>query len=284
MRPRSALLVMILAAPALGSCAHGPAPARSCAGPGAYQAAATYNAAAEHWLTGAWFGREERGWAVYTPRISTDFGTACPAASPGFARAAAAWQARAGLSPTGAVDPPTLLAMKAAWQGARPFVAERRAGICPDPPAEDARVRLPEAAVYPGAEVRLETGAAKAFLAMRAAAVAESPAVRADPRLLSALSGWRDPASDAARCVREGGCDGTGRASCSAHRTGTAVDIALAPGPAERLVSTDDLNREVLAASPAYRWLVANAARFGFVNYVYEPWHWEWTGASPAAR
>jgi hypothetical protein len=25
--------------------------------------------------------------------------------------------------------------------------------------------------------------------------------------------------------------------------------------------------------------MVANAARFGFVNYPFEPWHWEWTGA-----
>ena len=24
--------------------------------------------------------------------------------------------------------------------------------------------------------------------------------------------------------------------------------------------------------------LVKNAARFGFVNYVFEPWHWEWVG------
>ena len=30
-----------------------------------------------------------------------------------------------------------------------------------------------------------------------------------------------------------------------------------------------------------YRWMVANAARFGFVNYPFEPWHWEWTGEAP---
>jgi D-alanyl-D-alanine carboxypeptidase len=33
-----------------------------------------------------------------------------------------------------------------------------------------------------------------------------------------------------------------------------------------------------MARSPLYRWMVVNAGRFGFVNYAYEPWHWEWTG------
>jgi LAS superfamily LD-carboxypeptidase LdcB len=31
----------------------------------------------------------------------------------------------------------------------------------------------------------------------------------------------------------------------------------------------------------AFRWLVANAYRHGFVNYAFEPWHWEWTGEAP---
>ena len=27
------------------------------------------------------------------------------------------------------------------------------------------------------------------------------------------------------------------------------------------------------------RWLVANGHRFGFHNYPFEPWHWEWAPA-----
>ena len=27
--------------------------------------------------------------------------------------------------------------------------------------------------------------------------------------------------------------------------------------------------------------LVTRATRFGFVNYPFEPWHWEWTGEAP---
>ena len=45
--------------------------------------------------------------------------------------------------------------------------------------------------------------------------------------------------------------------------------------------SSADANRLYLSRSQAYRWLVYNAWRFGFVNYVFEPWHWEWTGEPP---
>jgi LAS superfamily LD-carboxypeptidase LdcB len=36
-----------------------------------------------------------------------------------------------------------------------------------------------------------------------------------------------------------------------------------------------------MAQTAEYRWLVANAANYGFLPYSYEPWHWEWTGEQP---
>jgi len=42
--------------------------------------------------------------------------------------------------------------------------------------------------------------------------------------------------------------------------------------------STDVHSRRHMSQTPTYRWLVKNAGRFGFVPYVYEPWHWEWVG------
>ena len=36
------------------------------------------------------------------------------------------------------------------------------------------------------------------------------------------------------------------------------------------------MSRLHMTRGPTYRWLVRNAGRFGFVPYVYEPWHWEW--------
>jgi D-alanyl-D-alanine carboxypeptidase len=60
----------------------------------------------------------------------------------------------------------------------------------------------------------------------------------------------------------------------SEHHTGRAVDIAT---PGSRPLT------EEFEASDAFRWLSANAARFGFsmtyprdnpFGFVFEPWHW----------
>ena len=99
--------------------------------------------------------------------------------------------------------------------------------------------------------------------------------------MLTIFSGFRDPAADAVRCATEGNCQGVSRASCSAHLTGLAMDLALRPAPGHMIDSADDVNRLYMSYTPAYRWLVANAGKFGFVNYVFEPWHWEWTGETP---
>ncbi len=44
--------------------------------------------------------------------------------------------------------------------------------------------------------------------------------------------------------------------------------------------STNPASRQYMTQGATYRWLVKNAGRFGFVPYIYEPWHWEWIGAS----
>ena len=71
-------------------------------------------------------------------------------------------------------------------------------------------------------------------------------------------------------------CDGLRRAVCSPHRTGTAVDLYVGQAPGLGVDSTTPASREYMARSATYRWLVTNAGRFGFVPYVYEPWHWEY--------
>ena len=42
-----------------------------------------------------------------------------------------------------------------------------------------------------------------------------------------------------------------------------------------------DSNRLAMSKTPAYRWLTLNAGRYGFLNYAFEPWHWEWAGETP---
>jgi len=65
-----------------------------------------------------------------------------------------------------------------------------------------------------------------------------------------------------------------GLAVNSPHFTGRALDIYVGGDP----VSTKDENRAIQTQTKAYRWLVKNAARFGFQPYFYEPWHWEFVG------
>lgn len=252
---------------------------QGCAGPLPFAPAARANAVSETTLPLAPFGRSELGWALYAPAIAREAGTACPAETPGFAAALARWQALHGLTPHGAVDPATFVAMKAAWQARRPFVAVRARDMCPAPPT--ALVALTPAESRADRVVQLRPAALKALRRMVAAARREVPEIAADPGLLSVFSGYRDPADDAARCAAEQNCQGLVRAECSSHRTGLAVDLMLGSAPGFSADASADANRLYQSRTPAYRWLAANARRFGFVNYVFEPWHWEWTGEAP---
>jgi LAS superfamily LD-carboxypeptidase LdcB len=61
-----------------------------------------------------------------------------------------------------------------------------------------------------------------------------------------------------------------------------ALDLVVGAAPGQRVDSSADANRLAMSKTPAYRWLVLNAPRYGFLNYAFEPWHWEWAG-EPAA-
>ena len=250
-----------------------------CGGDSPYRPAAKANAASITTLPLTPFGRPELGWAVYAPAIAREAGTACPADTPSFAAALARWQFVHGLTAHGAVGPATFAAMKAAWQARRPFVTLRAKGVCPDPPKS--LVALTPAESRADRTVNLRPAALAALRRMVAAARREVPEIAANPELLTVFSGYRDPADDDARCAREQNCQGLVRAECSAHRTGLAVDLVLGAAPGFAADSSDDANRLYQSRTPAYLWLVVNARRFGFVNYVFEPWHWEWTGETP---
>jgi len=250
-----------------------------CGGHRAFGPAAEANAASLTSLPLTPFGRPELGWAIYAPAIGREAHTACAADTRGFANALARWQFAHGLPPHGAVDADTFAAMKDAWQARRPFVALRNDGICPEPPTHLADLTPEEGRL--DKVVQLRPRALKALRRMVAAARREVPEIAADPQLLTVFSGYRDPADDAARCAAELNCLGLVRAECSSHRTGLAIDLVLGAAPGFTDDSSDDASRLYQSRTPAYRWLVANARRFGFVNYVFEPWHWEWTGERP---
>lgn len=60
----------------------------------------------------------------------------------------------------------------------------------------------------------------------------------------------------------------------SAHQSGRAIDFYLGG-------KNSSGNVTALRQLPAYKWLFANASRFGFYPYTREPWHWEF---NPPAR
>ena len=228
-------------------------------------------------LTFAPFRRPETGWEVYEPLMAHEIGTRCGGGSAAFASDLAAWQSAHGLEADGVVSAATFAALKAVWEARRPFVAANHAG-CPAPPPEASLAVVPAVQSYGGKILRLRPRALAAYEQMLASARAAAPELRADPRLMTVFSAYRSPEYDAARCARDGNCQGVTRASCSPHRTGLAMDIYLGAEPGYGPDSSDDANRLFITHGGAYRWMVENAGRFGFAPYAFEPWHWEWIG------
>lgn len=223
------------------------------------------------------YRRPETGWEIYAPLIANEIGANCAPDSTGFARALSNWQGRHGGTPSGIFGQEDFQAFRVALNSKRNVM--RRPGTCPDPPpASNLAVATP-AESYGGKRIELRPRALEAYRAMIKAARAEAPETEG---YLQIFSAFRSPEYDAARCARDGNCDGIRRAvSCSPHRTGLVMDVYLGAAPGYGPDSTADPNRRFMVRGAAYQWLVKNAGRFGFANYPFEPWHWEWTGEAP---
>ena len=253
-----------------------PAKSSPCAPAPRFADAAARNAASLAQAPWSVFGRGETGWEIYAPLTAHEIATVCAPDTAGFAEALARWQGGQGLPPSGIMDEASLDRLRLVWLRRRPFLADSAHG-CPPPPAPEQLAPARPDEGYRRKPVELRADVLAAYRALAAAARAASPAVAADPELLTIFSGYRDPATERARCA-DGGCGSVARASCSAHRTGTAMDLYLGAAPGFPPESSADANRLHQSRTPAYRWLVSNAGRFGFVNYPFEPWHWEWAG------
>jgi len=253
---------------------------RDCRAPG-WEHAAAVNASSLNALPWTPFGRDETGWRVYAPLLAREIGVDCPPESTGFARALASWQKTQGVDADGLVSQLTFLRMKGEVQGRRPIVLLSVQGVCAAPAEEASLATARPDEGFGDKLIQLRPGALVAYRRMVAAARAEEPAIAADPELLRIFSAYRSPAYDAARCAVDNNCNGRERATCSPHRTGLAMDIYLGHAPGFDADSSADENRLHMTEGPAYRWMMLNADRFGFVNYPFEPWHWEWTGEAP---
>jgi D-alanyl-D-alanine carboxypeptidase len=243
-----------------------------------WQAAAQANRGSLSELAWAPFGPPETGWATYAPLVAHEIRTACPPDSPGFARDYARWQTRMKLPADGVLKPAEFTPIRDALALRRPFVQATSKGLCPGAPSAAALAPARPDEAYGAKAVQLRAGALSAYRRMVEAARRDG--VAQHPPLLAIVSGYRDATEEAARCA-EGGCNTLTRAHCSAHRTGLAVDLYLEPARGQDPTSTVEENRRHMAQTAEYRWLVANAATYGFLPYAYEPWHWEWTGEPP---
>jgi hypothetical protein len=248
-----------------------------CRAAPAFAAAADQNRLSLSSLPWAPFGRPETGWEIYAPFVAREVGVSCGPTETGFAEALARWQAANGRPATGVLTAEDFDLMRIASHRRRPFVAAFEDG-CP-PAADPARLApaRPDEG-YAGKAVSLRSDVLDAYRRLVAAARAEVPEARADPRLLTLVSGYRGPEEEAARCAGRD-CSGPARVRCSPHRTGTAIDLFVGMAPGSAPASTEDANRLHQSRTPTYRWLVSNAERFGFAPYIFEPWHWEWVGA-----
>lgn len=157
--------------------------------------------------------------------------------------------------------------------GAQCRAEERRIRTIIEPRPDEVVPVAPQYLADPSRPKLLHRGAYDAYRAMKAAAEADGL-----PRnVLTITSGYRSIAHQKllwADALQKYGTPVAARRwvaspGGSPHHTGRAIDLHL--GTRNR-----PENQAALRATPAFRWLVCNAARFGFTPYANEPWHWEY--------
>ena len=245
----------------------------------AFAAAASQNAALRNELTWTFGGKQQRGWSLYELLINKTLKTQEDAATSDFASAVAAWQKRSGLSADGVIDEDALMRFVSQWQSNRLKV---RTAATPDQlltapatdffdPSRAEELRQVERNTY--AAYKRMIAAALADPALK---LARSSAGDLAPgeKYFKIISAFRSREYQDELRRRSPNAGSAGLAVNSPHFTGRALDIYVGGDP----VDTKDSNRAIQVDTPAYRWLVRNAERFGFRPYFYEPWHWEYVG------
>ena len=256
------------------------APVVTTAAGAAYVAAARQNATLRHQIDWVFGGKRQRGWWLYQSLIAQTVGAEAGAESGDFAAAISRWQQGVGLQPSGVLDRATWMKMVQTWQS-------RRLGSSAYPQA-DQLVTVPSAEFYDparAAELRqVERTTYAAYRRMLAAAAAEpalglklKPTGEIDEseKFFKIVSAYRSKEYQDRLRRLDPGAGRAGLARHSPHFTGRALDLYVGGYDP---VSTKDDNRALQTQTPAYKWLVKNAERFGFRPYYYEPWHWEYVG------
>ena len=243
----------------------------------AFAAAATQNASLKNELIWTFGGKQQRGWYLYDLLINKTLDTSHDADTSDFAAALARWQKRSGLGASGVLDENSLMRLISQWQSNR----LKTRGI-----ADPSQLFIVPAADFydPGRADELRQVERKTYAAykeMIAAAIADpslklahtsASELAPKEKYFKIVSAFRSPAYQDELRRKSPNAGTAGLAVNSPHFTGRALDLYVGGDP----VDTADANRAIQVNTPAYRWLVRNAERFGFRPYFYEPWHWEY--------
>ena len=214
---------------------------------------------------------------VLVPLLQQTIGSSADLFSLEFASTLACWQGVHGLRADGQLTAKTRQALQNRWQSQRTLLGKAtetprsQLSVVPEP----LRFRI---GASPKSDAKLaRQDAIDALVAMRAAARKNSAlgTLMSASQHLSVVSAYRSSAQTRAIKQRTG-ADSTAIADRSVHMSGTAFDLYVG-GERTSAIGTNRVHQ--VRDYPTYRWLLQNARTFGFVNYYYEPWHWEFVGA-----
>jgi D-alanyl-D-alanine carboxypeptidase len=230
-------------------------------------AAAARNEVFRNDLAWTFGGKQQRGWYLYDALLAETLDTNDAPVSAEFAEAVTKWQKRRGLSVSGVLDQNSWMGMVSYWQGNR---LKNRTSATPDQ-----LVTVPPADFYASREAehrQVERATYDAYLKMIAAA-SDDLKLSANSKYLKIISAFRSREYQEELRRKSPNAGSAGLAvNNSPHFTGRALDLYVGGDP----VDTKDANRAIQVNTPAYKWLVRNAEKFGFRPYFYEPWHWEY--------
>ena len=242
----------------------------------AFSEAAAQNPLLRNDLIWTFGSKQQHGWYLYDLLIGQTLSMSHDASTNDFARSIANWQEQKGLNADGVLDESSWMALVAQWQSNR--LTDKT------PATPDQLLTAPSADFYDPARLpelrQVERSTYAAYKEMVAAAIAD-PALNLartpegglapTEKYFKIVSAFRSREYQEHLRQQSPNAGSAGLAVNSPHFTGRALDLYVGGDP----VDTKDSNRLIQVNSPAYKWLVHNAERFGFRPYFYEPWHWE---------
>ncbi|HEU4432181.1 MAG TPA: D-alanyl-D-alanine carboxypeptidase family protein [Pyrinomonadaceae bacterium] len=241
----------------------------------ATSAAAAQNQVLRNELSWTFGGKQQRGWYLYDELLAKTLDTKDEPVTSNFAEAVSKWQKKRGLGTSGIFDENSWMAMVSQWQGNR---LKNRTPATPD----QLVTASPSDCYDPSRAVELrqvERATYEAYRKMLAAAIADlklahtpSGELAPNEKYLKIISAFRSREYQDQLRRKSPNSGSAGLAVNSPHFTGRALDLYVGGDP----VDTKDANRAIQVNTPAYKWLVRNADKFGFRPYFYEPWHWEY--------